>query len=169
MVCKLSVGKPDLDQFKGELSESMRKAERLSKSLLARVDRDTQAFNEVMAAFKLPKTNDEEKKKRTETIQRSYREAVLSPLGVARECVEVLSLASGILGKSNPNALSDLGVSAQQAYAGLEGAVMNIKINLPSIKDEPFRSKTAAEVSSLTSRACSLRDTVQAFVSKNLA
>ncbi len=79
----------------------MRKAEHLSKSLLARVDRDTQAFNEVMAAFKMPKANDEEKKKRTESIQRSYREAVLSPLGVARECVEVLGLAAGILGKSN--------------------------------------------------------------------
>jgi formiminotetrahydrofolate cyclodeaminase len=121
-----------------------------------------------MAAFKLPKTTDDEKKKRTDAIQRGYREAVLSPLGVARECVEVLALAAEILGKSNPNALSDLGVSSQQAYAGFEGAVMNVKINLPSIKDEGFRSKANGELASLAERARTLRDAVQEFVSENL-
>ena len=64
--------------------------------------------------------------------------------------LEVLTLAAGLLGKSNSNALSDLGVASQQAYAELEGAAMNIKINLPSIKDEAFRSKSATEVSSLS-------------------
>jgi formiminotetrahydrofolate cyclodeaminase len=72
------------------------------------------------------------------------------------------------LGKSNANALSDLGVSSQQAYAGLEGAVMNIKINLPAIKDETFRSKIAAEVSLLTEKARNLRDSVHTFVSEKL-
>jgi formiminotetrahydrofolate cyclodeaminase len=72
------------------------------------------------------------------------------------------------LGKSNSNALSDLGVASQQAYAGLEGAVMNIKINLPSIKDEAFRSKSAAEMSSLLKRARDLRVGVEEFVSQTL-
>jgi methenyltetrahydrofolate cyclohydrolase len=168
MVCKLSVGKPDLEQFSGEILQTLDRAEKLSKSLLQRVDRDTKAFNDVMAAFKLPKSTDEEKKKRTEAIQRSYCEAVLSPLGVARECVEVLTLAAGLLGKSNSNALSDLGVASQQAYAGLEGAIMNIKINLPSIKDEGFRSKSAGEVSSLLKKAREMRDSVDGFVSQKL-
>ena len=61
----------------------------------------------------------------------------------------MLNLAARLPGKSNPNALSDLGVASQQAYAGLEGAVMNVNINLPSIKDEGFKAETAAEVSSL--------------------
>jgi formiminotetrahydrofolate cyclodeaminase len=168
MVCKLSIGKPSLEQFGKELSHTLGRAEQLSKSLLERVDRDTKAFNAVMAAFKLPKATEEEKKKRSEAIQRSYREAVLSPLAVVRECLEVLTLAAGLLGKSNENALSDLGVASQQAYAGLEGAVMNIKINLPAIKDETFRSKTAAEVSMLIEKASGLRDSVHTFVSEKL-
>jgi methenyltetrahydrofolate cyclohydrolase len=168
MVCRLSVGKPELEQFGEDISHTLKRAEHLSKSLLGRVDRDTKAFNDVMAAFKLPKNTDDEKKKRTEAIQRSYCEAVISPLGVARECTEVLTLAAGLLGKSNSNALSDLGVASQQAYAGLEGAAMNIKINLPAIKDDAFRSKSVAEVSSLLKRGHELRESVEEFVSQNL-
>ena len=168
MVCKLSIGKQSLEPFEKELSDTLSKAQQLSESLLRRVDRDTEAFNGVMAAFKLPKGTDEEKKKRTEAIQRSYREAVLSPLSVARECLEVLTLAARLLGKSNENALSDLGVASQQANAGLEGAVMNVKINLPAIKDEAFKSETAAEVSLLIEKARNLRDGVHSFVSEKL-
>jgi methenyltetrahydrofolate cyclohydrolase len=168
MVCRLSVSKPGLEQFGEDISQTLERAEQLSKSLLGRVDRDTKAFNDVMAAFKLPKSTDDEKKKRSEAIQRSYCEAVISPLGVARECTEVLALAAGLLGKSNSNALSDLGVASQQAYAGFEGALMNIKINLSSIKDEAFRSKSAAEMSSLLKRARDLRESVEQFVSQNL-
>jgi formiminotetrahydrofolate cyclodeaminase len=168
MVCKLSIGKQGLEPFEKELSDTLSKAQQLSESLLERVDRDTEAFNGVMAAFKLPKSTDEEKKRRTETIQRSYREAVRSPLSVARECLEVLTLAARLLGKSNENALSDLGVASQQAYAGLEGAVMNVKINLPAIKDEAFKSETAAEVSLLIEKAHDLRNSVHSFVSEKL-
>src|SRR3546814_14542525 len=88
-----------------------------------------------ISAFKMPKASDEEKKARGAAIQKGYQEAIQSPLGIARECVAVLQLTSKLLGKSNTNALSDLGVSAQQADAGLEGAIMNVRINLPSIKD----------------------------------
>ena len=99
MVCKLSVDKPGLQQFSNDVSQTLKRAEQLSKSLLERVDRDTKAFDDVMAAFKLPKTTDEEKKSRSEAIQRSYREAVLSPLGVARECAEGAHACSRAAGK----------------------------------------------------------------------
>jgi methenyltetrahydrofolate cyclohydrolase len=168
MVCRLSVGKRGLEQFSDDISHTLQRAERLSQSLIQRIDRDTKAFNEVMAAFKLPKNTEDEKKTRTEAIQKSYCEAVISPLGVARECTEVLTLAAALLGKSNSNALSDLGVASQQAYAGLEGAVMNVRINLPAIKDEAFRSKSNAEVSSLLKRGRDLRESVEAYVSQNL-
>ena len=119
MVCKLSVGKPGLEAFDKELSDTLEKGGAALGAYWSKVNRDTKAFNDVMAAFKLPKTTDEEKKKRTEAIQRAYRDAVVSPLGVARECVEVLTLTNQLLGKSNSNALSDLGVASQQAYAEL--------------------------------------------------
>jgi formiminotetrahydrofolate cyclodeaminase len=168
MVCRLSVGRRGLEQFSDDISHTLRRAEDLSRSLLQRIDRDTKAFNEVMAAFRMPKDTDDEKKTRAEAIQKGYREAVISPLGVARECTEVLALAAALLGKSNSNALSDLGVASQQAYAGLEGAAMNIKINLPAIKDETFRSKSSGEVSSLLKRGRDLRESVEEFVSQNL-
>jgi len=168
MVCSLSIGKPDYELFRNELSRALERAQILSKSLLEHVDRDTQAFNSVMAAFKLPKATDDDKKKRREAIQKSYREAVQSPIGIARECLEVLNLAANLTGKSNSNALSDLGVASQQAYAGLEGAIMNVNINLSSIKDDGFKSKTASEISSLLAEGRKRRDEVYGYVSEKL-
>jgi methenyltetrahydrofolate cyclohydrolase len=168
MVCKLSVDKSEYEPFRKELTEALTRSEQLSKSLLARVDRDTEAFNGVMAAFKLPKTTDAEKKKRSEAIRNGYRAAVQSPLGIARECLEVLTLANTMTGKSNSNALSDLGVASQQAYAGLEGAVMNVKINIPSIKDDDFRRRTLGEVSTLLEKGRTMRDNLYEFVQSKL-
>src|SRR5262245_38732775 len=76
MVCRLSIGKPDHEPFRKELENTLDRAQTLSESLLERVDRDTQAFNGVMAAFKLPKDTDANKRKRAEAIQIGYREAV---------------------------------------------------------------------------------------------
>jgi len=169
MVCNLSIGKEGYEAFEKELSDTLSKAQALSKSLLERVDLDTEAFNGVMAAFKLPKATDDEKKARTAAIQAGYKEAIQSPLDIARECVAVLHLAARLLGKSNSNALSDLGVAAQQAYAGLEGAIMNVRINLPSIKDADFVTATKADIASLLQEGKKSADTTYAHVSQNLS
>jgi len=168
MVCRLSVGKAELEPFRQELAGTLKEATSLSESLLKRVDLDTEAFNGVMSAFRMPKATDEEKAKRTEAIQRGYRDAIRSPLGIARECLQVLMLAERLVGKSNPNALSDLGVASQQAYAGLEGAIMNVRINLPAVKDEGLKSKTASEVAKLLGEGRNSRDTVYKYVTEKL-
>lgn len=169
MVCNLSIGKAGQEAHTDLLTAVLAKAQALSKGLLDRVDGDTEAFNGVMAAFKLPKATDEEKKERAAAIQDGYKEAIQSPLGIARECVEVLKLAETLLGKSNTNALSDLGVSAQQAFAGLEGAIMNVKINLPSIKDGDFVTATNSEIASLLEEGGRIAKSVYGYVSENLA
>lgn len=168
MVCSLSLGKPQYEEFSKEIQSVRDQAQTLSTRLLERVDLDTKAFNDVMAAFKLPKATDEEKKARTTAIQTGYKEAIKSPLNIARECLEVLRLSQQLLGKSNSNALSDLGVAAQQAYAGLEGAVMNVKINVPSIKDESFATLTSGETRSLLEEGGRLKNSVNKFVSENI-
>lgn len=168
MVCRLSIGKKGLDEHQALIADVLEKSEKVAKSLMHRVDLDTQAFNRVMAAFKLPKESDDEKKARTAAIQEGYKEAVQSPLSIARECVSVLHLAQSATGKSNTNAISDLGVAAMQAYAGLEGAVMNVKINLPSIKDEAFNAKTLSETATLLEDGRKARDNVYAHVSGNI-
>jgi len=168
MVCRLSIGKKGLEEHQTLVADVLEKAEKVAKSLMLRVDLDTQAFNRVMAAFKLPKETDDEKKARTGAIQEGYKEAVQSPLSIARECVSVLHLAQSATGKSNTNAISDLGVAAMQAYAGLEGAVMNVKINLPSIKDEAFNAKTLSETATLLEDGRKARDNVYAYVSGSI-
>ena len=168
MVCKLSIGKKGYEAFDGELNEGLRKTESLSKSLLKRIDLDTDAFKDVMAAFKMPKEPEEAKKVRTDAIQRGYKEAVQSPLGIARECLDVLKIANTLLGKSNTNALSDLGVASLQAHAGLEGAIMNVKINIPSIKDEKFVAETSSEISTLLEQGRAAKENIYKYVSENI-
>jgi methenyltetrahydrofolate cyclohydrolase len=168
MVCRLSIERKDLQQHRELLSETLDKAQALATSLLKRVDLDTEAFNDVMAAFKLPKGTDDEKKTRTDAIQKAYKEAVQSPLAIARECSEVLHIAQAIIGKSNTNALSDLGVAAQQAIAGLEGGIMNVQINMPSIKDDAFKAQISSQVSALLEDGRNINKNVYKYVSENL-
>jgi len=168
MVCKLSIGKKNYEQFHDQLSEALQRADALANSLLGRIDLDTEAFNDVMAAFKMPKEPEEARKARSDAIQRGYKQAVQSPLGIARECLTVLRTAEKMLGKSNANALSDLGVASLQAHAGLEGAIMNVKINIPSIKDEKFVTETSSEISRLLEEGGALRDKIYEYVSKNI-
>ena len=164
MVCRLSLGKADLADHQTRLKDTLGRAQELAAGLLKRIDLDTEAFNGVMAAFKMAKATDEEKQARSRAIQAGYQEAVQSPLGIARECLEVLRLAEGILGKFNTNALSDLGVAGLEAKAGLEGAVMNVRINLPSIKDEAFVSRTKAEVEALLTEGDALKSKIYSYV-----
>lgn len=168
MVCSLSIGKKGLEEFNDVLEESLGKAQVLSRSLLKKVDLDTVAFNGVMAAFKMPKQTDEEKGVRAEAIQHGYMEAIQSPLAIARECRDVLILAEKLIGKSNSNALSDLGVASQQACAGLEGAIMNVRINILSIKDAAFRSKTGSETTSLLDDGRRLSNTVYKYFNDSI-
>jgi formiminotetrahydrofolate cyclodeaminase len=167
MVCRLSISKKGLESFESELEEIFDNAQALSKSLLKRIDLDTEAFNGVMAGFKMPKETDDEKAARRDAVQVAYKEAVQSPLGIARECLAVLRLAENLGGKSNPNTLSDLGVASQQAYAGLAGAIMNVNINLPSIKDRDFVDATLSETSTFLEDGGKIRDAVHKYVSEN--
>ena len=149
MVCRLTIGKKGYEAYEDEASAVLNRSDELARSLLQRIDLDTEAFNEVMAAFKLPKDTDSDKAARTRAIQHGYKSAIQSPQGIARDCLEVLRLTEKLLGRSNTNALSDLGVAGQQAFAGLVGALMNVKINLPSIKDREFVSQANREVAEL--------------------
>lgn len=168
MVCSLSIGKEKYEDYQDVLKESYRKVQTLSKSLLERVDLDTEAFNGVMAAFKLPKETEEEKRMRSEAIKEGFKEAVDSPLNIATECLEVLQVAESLIGKFNTNAMSDFGVAGQQAYAGLQGAVMNIQINLPSIKDEAYVAEMRRTVQRLLEEGTTVHTSVHSYVSEQL-
>jgi len=168
MVCRLTIGKKGYEVHDAEVSQVLEQAESLSASLLERIDGDTQAFNKVMAAFKMPKDSEEEKAARSAAIQKGFKSAIQSPQGIASECSQVLELACRLLGKSNTNAISDLGVAGQQALAGLEGALMNVRINLPSIKDEEFVGSARREVDAFLGKGRDLAQTIYRAVSWEL-
>lgn len=138
MVARLTIGKKGYEDVEDLIEQTLVASEKIRAELTLLVDKDTQAFNRVMAAFKMPKETQAEKSLRSDAIQAAFQNAILTPLRVAELCLGVLELALSIAGKANQNAASDLGVAAQMAYAGVQGAVMNVKINLPSIKDLQF-------------------------------
>ena len=169
MVGRLTSGKKGYEEHTMTADSAIQAGDRLRQSLLRRVDLDTEAFNSVMTAFKMPKDTEEAKAARAAAIQQGYKEALESPLGIARECIEVLQAAKALVGRSNTNALSDLGVAGEQAHAGLLGALMNVRINLLSLKDTAFADRIRSEVTRLQAEGAQLKDHVWSHVDKELA
>jgi len=153
MVARLTIGKKGYEEVEPLMKETLEAAEKIRTRLTLLVDEDTNAFNDVMAAFGMPRQNTEEKSERTAAIQAGFQKASMIPLEVASCCLGVLTLARSIAGKANKNTVSDLGVAAQVAYAGVEGAVMNVKINLPSIKDAAWAGEKLEKTQGILDQA----------------
>lgn len=113
------------------------------------ITEDSLAYTEVMQAYKLPKTTDEESKVRQQAIQRGLHVAVEIPLETMNACVECLHLIREVALIGNPSAFSDLKVAEFMCHAGAKGAVENILINLSSIKDPEFVRKIEAKMGKL--------------------
>lgn len=141
MVCRLTIGKPGYEAVEEKMREVLARAEVLRGELTQLVDRDTEAFNHVMIAFKLPRETEAERQARSMAIQEAYKRAAGIPMDTARFCLDILRLAPKIIERGNKNAASDAGVCAHVAAAGLEGAALNVRINLGSIKDVEFTSR----------------------------
>ncbi len=110
------------------------------------IDRDTAAYDEVVAAYRLPKASDEEQAARKEAIQRAMRSAIEAPLAVMRACRAALEAAPAIERHGNPNAASDVAVATELLRAGLNGARANVAINLPSIADAQYADRVRTEI-----------------------
>ncbi|MFZ5945834.1 MAG: cyclodeaminase/cyclohydrolase family protein [Bacillota bacterium] len=169
MVINLTVGKEKFQAVEEELSVALQEVEGLKIRLCDYIDRDTDAFNKVMDAFKLPKNNDEEKEFRTKSIQEAMKNAALLPLEVARDCLQSMHLAKLVAEKGNPNALSDAGVAGLMAYAGLHGAILNVEINLGSIKDEGFVSELIDKKESILQEGKLLQEEILKTVHSKLS
>ncbi len=140
MVCQLTIGKKKYLAVEEDMKQAYEKSESLRIRITELIDKDTDAFNLVMAAFALPKAADEEKVIREATIEAATKEATLIPLEVMKVCREAIGLSVIIATKGNTNALSDAGVSALMLKSGCRGAYYNVKINLASLKDTNFIS-----------------------------
>ncbi len=130
--------------------ESMKKIQEKAyvgiKNALTLMKEDSEAFNEVMAAFKLPKGTSEEKEKRTEAIQNALKKATDVPLVTMERAYETIDLLKELFLHGNKNAISDVGVAALQARSAYDGAKMNVLINISSIKDANFVSQVKSKL-----------------------
>lgn len=126
-------------------------------ALLELIDEDASAFDRVMAAFRMPKETAEEQAARAAEVQRSYQAAVEPPLLVCRRSLLVLGLARDVAERGKPSVVSDAGVGALLAASALEGAALNVQINLASIEDEAFRTSREEEIEEVRARGEALR------------
>jgi glutamate formiminotransferase/formiminotetrahydrofolate cyclodeaminase len=146
MVANLSAGKRGWDDKLEYFSDWAVKAQKLKDELLFLVDEDTNAFNKVMDAFGLPRGSDDEKKARAEAIESATKYAAEIPLKVMATAFKSYDLLSEMADKGNPASISDVGVGVLATRACIEGAAMNVRINLANLKDGKFKMATAGKV-----------------------
>jgi formiminotetrahydrofolate cyclodeaminase len=138
MVCNLTIGKPNYADVENQMQEILGKSEALRQELSQLVTDDVSAFNEVMAAYRLPKATDDEKSSRNQAIQEASKKATIVPLKAAQACAEVIALAKPAAEMGNINVISDVGAAVTAAQSGMKTSALNVLINLGAIKDEAF-------------------------------
>jgi glutamate formiminotransferase / formiminotetrahydrofolate cyclodeaminase len=138
MVANLSAHKRGWDDRWEEFSEWAIKAQNLKDELLKMVDEDTKAFNGIMAAYGLPKSTDEEKAARQQTIQAATKNAIEVPFKVLKLAYESMSVCKAMVDIGNPNSVTDAGVGALAARSAVMGAFLNVKINTGDLEDKEY-------------------------------
>jgi glutamate formiminotransferase/formiminotetrahydrofolate cyclodeaminase len=146
MVANLSAGKRGWDDKLEYFSSWAVKAQKLKDEMLSLVDEDTNAFNKVMDAFGLPKGSDQEKKARAAAIESATKYAAEIPLKVMEAASKSYELLAEMAEKGNPASISDVGVGVLATRACIEGAALNVRINLAQLKDEKAKSTLNAKM-----------------------
>jgi formiminotetrahydrofolate cyclodeaminase len=172
MVFNLTVGKKAYNEYSDEdkmlIDKNLENCLYHKDEFLELMNKDTEAFLILMAAFKLPKESDEEKKARSAKIQEGYQEALEIPLRVAEEAYKIYEYVKIAAKLGNKNAISDAGVSALMLQASIESAILNVKINLSSIKDETYKEEIKAKCNELVKQGRLKRDEILAVVNESI-
>jgi len=164
MVTGLAKSKTNTDEEKAALAGARAALEPISAQLTQLADADTDAFNQVMAAYRLAKATDDEKAARTRAIQAAMRLATVVPLDTLRACAIAIDHGRVVAAHGNRSASSDVGVAIGLLRAAAEGAAANVRINLTSLKDEAFKTETETETTRLlTAVAAAASDATEAI------
>ena len=132
------------------------------------VQKDTEVYGVLAAAFKMPRETDSEKAERDQAIQNACKEATMVPYAIAEQCLEVAKLSEVAADIGNVNAVSDAGVAALLAEAAAQCAALNVKINLGTIKDEAFNVEKWDGIQDILARSLELKDKVVMVTYKKL-
>lgn len=168
MVAELTVGKEKYKEWEPYCQKAISDGAAIQKNFLKAIDDDTDAYNKVGAAFKLPKNTDEEKAARSRAIQVATVLATRVPLRTMEISLDALKVAESLIGKSNPNCSSDIGVGALNLKAALMGAWLNVKINLPGIKDENLKNELFEKGKALLEEGNKIADKCYVIVEEEL-
>jgi formiminotetrahydrofolate cyclodeaminase len=127
---------------------------------LAYIDDDTNAFNGLIQAFRMPKTSDDEKEKRSHAIQLATLETIRVPLEVCQLSIKLLRKVAMIIPYANQNTLSDQGVGVMMLHNAIHGSAMNVLINLSGLKDQRLANEYRATVENIKKEADALKETL---------
>jgi len=172
MVGHLTVNKKKFkglsEEVQGEFINRFEELGAVKDELNVLIDRDTEAFNYVMAAFKLPKETDGEKAERKEAIEAATYKAIDVPMMIAELSYRGLELIEYFVEYGNKNAITDLGVSSLLLATALEGAILNVKINLPGISDAEYVRTTGDKCSEMLKNGLEIKIKIMNGVNSNL-
>jgi len=169
MVCQLTIGKKGYEDASGPLSELLQASEALRKRLPDLLEADTQVYGQVMVAYRLPRKTAEGKVARRETMQAALKRATGVPLEIAEACAQIVKLAKPAAELGNKWAVSDAGVGALLAEACMHGALLNVAINLASIKDAEYVAETQKRIVAITAGITETKDEVLALVQQAIS
>ena len=160
MVAALTVGKEKYQAHEALMQEIIARGTKLREQLTDVIDRDTEAFNGVTAVFSMPKETEEEKTARKAAMQTALKACTLTPYEMMECSLSALELTEQALGRSNTNAASDLGVAALMLKAAVQGAWLNILINIGGIRDEAFVAQYRGGGEAILEQALPLADKI---------
>ena len=153
MVAAMPKTRTDAPEETADLAEAATRLHPLRDQLLELVDRDSDAYKEVMAAYRLPKGTDAEKASRKSAIDRAMRSATETPLDTMRACQQALRGALIVSANGNRKTTSDAGVGVELLVAGIRGARMNVEINLSALDDQAYATRVRNEAELLEREA----------------
>ncbi len=149
MVAGLTIGKKKYAEVEEQMKQLVERVQQIRQQLILDIDRDSEAYNVVFAAFQMPKETDEEKAARSAQIQEATKIAANVPMEVARRVYSLLSDIEEVVSNGNQNAVTDGCVAMMSARNAIIGALFNVRINLTSIKDEQYVADMTAEADRL--------------------
>jgi methenyltetrahydrofolate cyclohydrolase len=153
MVARLTIGRKNFESVEADMRAAAEKASILRQALIQDIDRDSEAYAQVLKAFQMPKGTEAEKAGREQAVQAAFKQAARVPLEVARAAVALMDLGRTVITRGNPNAASDGAAGVLAARMAARAAVYNVRINLGSIKDEAFTSELRREADRLEAEA----------------
>jgi len=172
MVFSLTVGKKVYNEYSNEdkmkVDKSLEICLKYKDKFLELMNKDTEVFLILMEAFKLPKETNDDKALRSAKIQEGYQKALEIPLSVAEESYKIYEYVKIAAELGNKNAISDAGVSALMLQASIESAILNVKINLSSIKDETYKEEIKSGCDQLVKQGRLKRDEILSIVNESM-